>query len=256
VLEVGKLEKTYPTGDHALRGVSLTIDGHDAVFVIGPSGAGKSTLLRCINRLVEPDGGSVRLDGREITALAGADLRAARRDMAMIFQEFNLVERLSVMENVLSGRLGYVTMWKAWRRRFPAADVQAAFRTLARVGLDGFENKRADELSGGQRQRVGIARALVQRPKILLVDEPTSSLDPRTSEAVMRLIVELAAEDGIPALVNIHDVPLARAFARRIIGLNAGSVVYDGPVDGLTEATLERIYGGATSSAAPAGAGR
>ncbi len=256
MLEVGKLEKTYPTGDHALRGVSLTIDGHDAVFVIGPSGAGKSTLLRCINRLVEPDGGSVRLDGREITALAGADLRAARRDMAMIFQEFNLVERLSVMENVLSGRLGYVTMWKAWRRRFPAADVQAAFRTLARVGLDGFENKRADELSGGQRQRVGIARALVQRPKILLVDEPTSSLDPRTSEAVMRLIVELAAEDGIPALVNIHDVPLARAFARRIIGLNAGSVVYDGPVDGLTEATLERIYGGATSSAAPAGAGR
>ena len=256
MLEVGKLEKTYPTGDHALRSVSLTIDGHDAVFVIGPSGAGKSTLLRCINRLVEPDGGSVRLDGREITTLAGADLRAARRDMAMIFQEFNLVERLSVMENVLSGRLGYVTMWKAWRRRFPPADVQAAFRTLARVGLDGFENKRADELSGGQRQRVGIARALVQRPKILLVDEPTSSLDPRTSEAVMRLIVELAAEDGIPALVNIHDVPLARAFARRIIGLNAGSVVYDGPVEGLTEAALERIYGGAASSAAPAGAGR
>jgi phosphonate transport system ATP-binding protein len=255
VLEVSRLEKTYPTGDHALRGVSLTIDGHDAVFVIGPSGAGKSTLLRCINRLVEPDGGSVRLDGREITTLAGAALRAARRDMAMIFQEFNLVERLSVMENVLSGRLGYVSLWRAWRRRFPAADVEAAFRTLGRVGLDGFENKRADELSGGQRQRVGIARALVQRPKILLVDEPTSSLDPRTSEAVMRLIVELAAEDGIPALVNIHDVPLARAFARRIIGLNAGAVVYDGPVGGLTTEVLERIYGGATPAAAPRKAG-
>jgi phosphonate transport system ATP-binding protein len=256
VLEVSQLAKTYPTGDHALRGVSLTIEGHDAVFVIGPSGAGKSTLLRCINRLVEPDAGSVRLDGREITTLGGADLRAARRDMAMIFQEFNLVERLSVMENVLSGRLGYVSLWKAWRRRFPPADVAAAFRTLARVGLEGFENKRADELSGGQRQRVGIARALVQRPKILLVDEPTSSLDPRTSEAVMRLIVDLAAEDGIPALVNIHDVPLARAFARRIIGLNAGLVVYEGPVEGLTEAVLERIYGGAPRSADAAEAAR
>lgn len=214
------------------------------MFVIGPSGAGKSTLLRCLNRLVEPDGGSVKLDGVEVTALAGAALREARRAMGMIFQEFNLVERLTVMENVLSGRLGYVSTWQAWRRRFPPEAVEAAFRTLARVGLEGFENKRADALSGGQRQRVGIARALVQRPKILLVDEPTSSLDPRTSEAVMRLIVALADEDGIPALVNIHDVPLARAFARRVIGLRDGVIVYEGPVAGLTAETLARIYGG------------
>jgi phosphonate transport system ATP-binding protein len=245
VLEVSKLEKTYPTGDHALRSVSLTVDGSDAVFVIGPSGAGKSTLLRCINRLVEPDAGVIRLDGVDITALQGAALRGARRRMGMIFQEFNLVERLTVMENVLSGRLGYVSLWSAWRRRFPPEDIEAAFTTLARVGLAGFENKRADALSGGQRQRVGIARALVQRPRILLVDEPTSSLDPRTSDAVMRLIVELAAEDGIPALVNIHDVPIARAFAHRIVGLNAGRVVYDGPVAGLTTDVLERVYGGA-----------
>jgi phosphonate transport system ATP-binding protein len=163
--------------------------------------------------------------------------------MGMIFQEFNLVERLTVMENVLSGRLGYVSLWKAWRRRFPAADVEAAYRMLARVGLEGFENKRADELSGGQRQRVGIARALVQRPKILLVDEPTSSLDPRTSEAVMALIVGLAAEDGIPALVNIHDVPLARAFARRVVGMRAGRLVYEGAPSGLTPQVLEAIYG-------------
>jgi phosphonate transport system ATP-binding protein len=243
LLEVIGLDKTYPAGDHALRTVSLRIDGADAVFIIGPSGAGKSTLLRCINRLVEPDAGVIRLDGQEITALEGAALRAARRGMAMIFQEFNLVERLTVMENVLSGRLGYVSLWRAWRRRFPPEDVEAAFATLARVGLAGFENKRADALSGGQRQRVGIARALVQRPKILLVDEPTSSLDPKTSEAVMALIVELAAEEGIPALVNIHDVPMARAFARRIVGLNDGRVVYDGPVDGLTPGVLERIYG-------------
>jgi phosphonate transport system ATP-binding protein len=245
VLEVSKLEKTYPRGDHALRSVSLAVDGSDAVFIIGSSGAGKSTLLRCINRLVEPDAGVIRLDGLEITALEGAALRAARRRMGMIFQEFNLVERLTVMENVLSGRLGYVSLWSAWRRKFPPEDIEAAFTTLARVGLAGFENKRADALSGGQRQRVGIARALVQRPRILLVDEPTSSLDPRTSDAVMRLIVELAAEDGIPALVNIHDVPIARAFARRIVGLNAGRVVYDGPVAGLTTDVLERVYGGA-----------
>ena len=249
MLEVSKLEKTYPRGDHALRSVSLTLDGSDAVFVIGPSGAGKSTLLRCINRLVEPDAGVIRLDGIEITALQGAALRGARRRMGMIFQEFNLVERLTVMENVLSGRLGYVSLWSAWRRRFPPEDIEAAFTTLERVGLGGFENKRADALSGGQRQRVGIARALVQRPRILLVDEPTSSLDPRTSDAVMRLIVELAAEDGIPALVNIHDVPIARAFARRIVGLNAGRVVYDGPVAGLTTDVLERVYGGAMEDA-------
>jgi phosphonate transport system ATP-binding protein len=243
VLEVADLEKTYPTGDHALRGVSLTIEGRDAVFVIGPSGAGKSTLLRCVNRLVEPDRGLVRLDGIDVTALDGPALRAARRRMGMIFQEFNLVERLTVMENVLSGRLGYVGLWQAWRRAFPADDIESAYRTLARVGLEGFENKRADELSGGQRQRVGIARALVQRPKILLVDEPTSSLDPRTSESVMALITELAAEDGIPALVNIHDVPLARAFARRIIGLHAGRIVFDGTPAALDDAALTRIYG-------------
>ncbi len=248
MLDIKDLEKTYPTGDHALRGVSLAIDGHDAVFVIGSSGAGKSTLLRCVNRLIEPDRGSVRLDGVEITALAGRALREARRSMGMIFQEFNLVERLTVMENVLSGRLGYVSLWKAWRRRFPADDVEAAYRTLARVGLEGFENKRADELSGGQRQRVGIARALVQRPKILLVDEPTSSLDPRTSEAVMALIVGLAAEDGIPVLVNIHDVPLARTFARRVIGMRAGRFVYDGGPAGLTPSVLETVYGPAEAA--------
>jgi phosphonate transport system ATP-binding protein len=249
VLEIARLEKTYPTGDHALHAISFRVDGAEPVFIIGPSGAGKSTLLRCINRLVEPDAGLIRLDGVEVTALEGAALRGARRGMGMIFQEFNLVERLTVMENVLSGRLGYVSLWRAWRRRFPAEDVEAAFTTLARVGLAGFENKRADALSGGQRQRVGIARALVQRPKILLVDEPTSSLDPKTSEAVMRLIVELAGEDRIPALVNIHDVPIARVFARRIIGLNAGRIVYDGPVRGLTQEMLERIYGPAAETA-------
>jgi phosphonate transport system ATP-binding protein len=245
MLEVTGLVKTYPAGDQALRGVSLTVKATEVVFVIGPSGAGKSTLIRCVNRLVEPDGGSVRLDGLEITRLAGAALRRARCHMAMIFQEFNLVERLTVMENVLSGRLGYVGLWQAWRRKFPPEDIELAFETLARVGLAGFENKRADELSGGQRQRVGIARALVQRPKILLVDEPTSSLDPKTSEAVMALITRLAAEEQIPALINIHDVPLARQFARRILGLNEGLIVFEGTPEELTRVALDRIYRGA-----------
>jgi phosphonate transport system ATP-binding protein len=245
MLEVSGLVKTYPTGDRALRGVSFSIKTTEVVFVIGPSGAGKSTLLRCINRLVEPDAGSVRLDGVEITRLTGAELRRARRHMAMIFQEFNLVERLTVMENVLSGRLGYVGLWHAWRRRFPPEDVELAFETLARVGLAGFEDKRADALSGGQRQRVGIARALVQRPKILLVDEPTSSLDPRTSKAVMALITRLAAEEQIPALVNIHDVALARRFAQRILGLNEGVFVFEGAPGDLTREALDLIYRGA-----------
>jgi phosphonate transport system ATP-binding protein len=245
VLEVSALAKRYPTGDEALRSVSLTVGNDEVVFVIGPSGAGKSTLIRCINRLVEPDAGSITLDGLEITTLPPADLRRARRQMGMIFQEFNLVERLTVMENVLSGRLGYVGLWPAWRRRFPPEDVAMAFATLRRVGLEGMENKRADALSGGQRQRVGIARALVQRPKILLVDEPTSSLDPKTSEAVMALITELADEERIPALINIHDVPLARRFAQRIIGLSAGRVVFEGPPAALDRAALGVIYGGA-----------
>ena len=245
MLEVSALAKRYPTGDEALRGVSLTVGNDEVVFVIGPSGAGKSTLIRCINRLVEPDAGSITLDGLEITTLPPAELRRARRQMGMIFQEFNLVERLTVMENVLSGRLGYVGLWQAWRRRFPPEDVAMAFATLRRVGLEGMETKRADALSGGQRQRVGIARALVQRPKILLVDEPTSSLDPKTSEAVMALITELADDERIPALINIHDVPLARRFARRIIGLSAGRVVFEGPPAALDRAALGVIYGGA-----------
>ena len=245
MLEVSALAKRYPTGDEALRGVSLTVGNDEVVFVIGPSGAGKSTLIRCINRLVEPDAGSITLDGLEITTLPSAELRRARRQMGMIFQEFNLVERLTVMENVLAGRLGYVGLWQAWRRRFPPEDVAMAFATLRRVGLEGMETKRADALSGGQRQRVGIARALVQRPKILLVDEPTSSLDPKTSKAVMALITELADEERIPALINIHDVPLARRFAQRIIGLSAGRVVFEGPPAALDRAALGVIYGGA-----------
>jgi phosphonate transport system ATP-binding protein len=163
--------------------------------------------------------------------------------MGMIFQEYNLVERLSVMENVLSGRLGYVGFWRSFARRFPQADVDEAFRLLERVGLDHMVDKRADELSGGQRQRVGIARALVQDPELLLVDEPTASLDPKTSRQIMRLITELCDERGLAAIINIHDVMLAQMFSRRVVGLQMGEIVYDGAPEDLTAEVLTRIYG-------------
>ncbi|WP_440763321.1 phosphonate ABC transporter ATP-binding protein [Natronorubrum sp. DTA7] len=242
MLSVSALGKTYETGDRALDGVSFAVDGNEIVAVIGPSGAGKSTLIRCVNRLTEPTDGEVTLDGTELTSLSKRDLRAARRDIGMIFQEYALVERLTVMENVLSGRLGYLSSWQGFRRNFPSEDVQYAYETLDRVGLAGHEDDRADELSGGQRQRVGIARAVLQRPKILLADEPTSSLDPETSRAVMELLTEIARDDDIPVIINIHEVPLAVEYADRIIGLAGGKLVFDGTPDELDESTMDRIY--------------
>ena len=243
MLTITDLVKVYPTGARALNGVSFTVDEPKVVAIIGPSGAGKSTLLRCINRLVEPTSGHIELDGTDIVALSRRGLRKARRQMGMIFQEYNLVERLTVMENLLSGRLGYVGFWRAFRRKFPPGDVSAAFDLLDRVGLTGYHNTRADALSGGERQRVGIARALMQRPELLLVDEPTASLDPKTSRQIMRLLVELAREHNTPALVNIHDVALAQTFADRISGLADGRIVFDGLPGEMNPDVLTRIYG-------------
>ena len=243
MLELKKLGKRYRTGDHALKGVDLSVPAGQVLALIGPSGAGKSTLIRCINRLVEPTSGDVLLHGESLTRLRGGGLRKARRKIGMIFQEYALVERLSVMENVLSGRLGYVGFWASYFRRFPQSDIDTAFSLLDRVGLEPMADKRADELSGGQRQRVGIARALIQNPELLLVDEPTASLDPKTSRQIMRLITELCTERKLAAIINIHDVALAQMFAQRIVGLQAGSIVYDGDPEGLTPEVLTQIYG-------------
>ena len=237
------LVKQYKTGDRALKGIDLDVPDGQVMALIGPSGAGKSTLIRCVNRLVEPTTGSVRLNDQELTKLGQGELRMARQRMGMIFQEYALVERLTVMENVLSGRLGYTGFWRSYFRKFHQSDVDEAFRLLERVGLDHMVDKRADELSGGQRQRVGICRALIQNPELLLVDEPTASLDPKTSRQIMRLICELCEERKLSAIINIHDVLLAQMFAQRIVGLQLGEIVYDGPPGGLTPAVLTQIYG-------------
>ena len=240
---LNNLTKRYNTGDLALQGVDLSIPDGQVLALIGPSGAGKSTLIRCVNRLVEPTNGSAILNDVNLTNLSARQLRKARRKMGMIFQEYALVERLTVMENVLSGRLGYVGFWRSYFRKFPKKDVKEAYRLLDRVGLLEMANKRADELSGGQRQRVGICRALIQDPELLLVDEPTASLDPKTSRQIMRLINELCEERGLTAIINIHDVLLAQMFSQRIVGLALGKVVYDGNPDGLTPEVLTQIYG-------------
>jgi len=243
MLRIEGLSKRYRTGDLALDGVDLEVPGGQVMALIGPSGAGKSTLIRCVNRLVEPTAGRVRLGDTEVTALSRAGLRRARRRMGMIFQEFALVERLTVMENVLSGQLGRVGFWRSYFRRFPQEAVDLAYATLERVGLAEHVDKRADALSGGQRQRVGIARALLQQPEILLVDEPTASLDPKTSRQIMRLLAELCAERRLAAVINIHDVQLAQLFVQRVVGLRAGRVVFDGRPAELTPEMLTRIYG-------------
>lgn len=243
MLRLTALSKRYKTGDDALIQVSLEVPDGQVLGLIGPSGAGKSTLIRCVNRLVEPTSGSIELNDIDLTRLGNRRLRTARRRIGMIFQEYALVERLTVMENVLSGRLGYVGFWSSWFRRFPQKDIDEAFRLLERVGLDHMVDKRADELSGGQRQRVGIARALIQDPELLLVDEPTASLDPKTSRQIMRLICELCAERKLSAIINIHDVELAKMFVQRIVGLQLGAIVYDGPPASLDSSVLTTIYG-------------
>jgi phosphonate transport system ATP-binding protein len=243
ILEVKDLRIRYNrSGPEILKGLSFSVEPEDFFAIIGPSGAGKSTLIRCINRLVEPNSGDVILNGQNITKVGRRELRKVRRNMGMIFQEFNLVERMSVMDNVLSGRLGYIGNFRSLLRFYPRADIQSALELLDKVGLSDFVDKRVDELSGGQRQRVGIARALIQQPQILLVDEPTSSLDPKISREVMGMIKQMSEEAGVPVLCNIHDVQLALEFSNKVIGLQEGVKMFEGPTGKVDKGTLEEIY--------------
>ncbi|TDJ31140.1 MAG: phosphonate ABC transporter ATP-binding protein [Gammaproteobacteria bacterium] len=243
VLEVRDLCARYSaSGPEVLKGISFSVEADDFFAVIGPSGSGKSTLIRCINRLVNPSGGEILFYDREVTKLRGRQLRLLRRDIGMIFQEFNLIDRMSVMDNVLSGRLGYTGNLRTLFRAFPRDDIQHALNLLDQVGLLEFVDKRADELSGGQRQRVGIARALMQNPKLLLLDEPTSALDPKISREVMSLIKRMTTELKVPCLCNIHDVTLALEFCNKIIGLQDGKKMFDGPAEEMDQSMLDKIY--------------
>ena len=243
MVSISNLVKKYPSGQEALKGVNLEVNANEILALIGPSGAGKSTLIRCVNRLVEPTSGKIIINGIDVCTLGYKALRMQRRKIGMIFQEYALVDRLTVMENVLSGQLGYTGTFKSIFRKFPPDVVDSAIKLLERVGLLDYFDSRADQLSGGHRQRVGIARALIQRPDLLLVDEPTASLDPKTARQIMRLIVELVIEYKLAVIINIHDVQLAQMFAQRIVGLRDGIVVYDGTPDQVDNSVLTEIYG-------------
>ena len=244
MLKIEKLVKSYAADPPVLTGLDLEVSGENIVAIIGSSGAGKSTLLRCINRLVEPTSGRIELNGTVLTALSGAALRHARRRIGMVFQGFNLVDRLTVMENVQSGRLGYLPTWRAVLRRYPKTDIRRSFELMERVGIAQYANRRADELSGGERQRVGVVRALMQDPEILLADEPTASLDPKTSEQIMGLLRDLARELSLPVLINIHNVHEAKEYTDRIVGMRFGRIIFDGASHTLSDAAMDEIYAG------------
>lgn len=243
MLKVENLTKTYDDGTVALKDVSFEVPDGEFLVVLGLSGAGKSTLLRCINRLIEPTEGRIIWDGTDITAASREGLRQIRRHIGMVFQEFNLVERSSVMTNVLSGRLGYVKPWLSIFQRFPKKEVDRALRNLDRVGIADLANKRADELSGGQRQRVGIARALMQEPRLMLADEPVASLDPVLAHSILRYLEQLNQEDGITVLCSLHFLDLVHRYASHVVGLKDGQVVFQGLPKEITDKRFKEIYG-------------
>lgn len=227
----------------ALEDVTLSISEGEFIGIIGRSGAGKSTLLRLINRLIEPSSGKIIFWDEDVLAKRGRALQDWRRRAAMIFQQFALIDRLSVLDNVLVGRVATVPRWRSWTLSWPLADRAQAIEALDRLDMTAHALKRADQLSGGQQQRVAIARALVQAPRLILADEPVASLDPRSTQAVMDKLAQINREDGLTVLCNLHHIDLARQYCRRIIGIHAGRVVFDGPIEALDTAAIARIYG-------------
>jgi phosphonate transport system ATP-binding protein len=246
MLEIRNLTKVYEDGTVALRDVSFTVPPGEFLVIIGLSGSGKSTLLRCINRLIEPTEGTVLWDGEDVTAASPEKLRLVRRQIGMVFQQFNLVKRASVLTNVLAGRLGYVSPASSLIYRFPARDREMAWKALERMGITDQAYKQARELSGGQQQRVGIARALVQQPRMLLADEPVASLDPVLAHSILGYLEELNRVDRITVLCSLHYLDLVQRYATSVIGLREGRIVYRGTGDevrGMTDAQFKEVYG-------------
>ena len=243
VLQVNDLHASYSScGSEILKGISFDVAENDFVAIIGPSGAGKSTLIRCINRLVEPSSGSIIFKGQNITNMSKSELRRVRRDIGMIFQEFNLINRMSVMDNLLSGRLGYIGNIRTLFKAYPRKDIDRAIELLERVGLIDHIDKRADELSGGQRQRVGIARAIIKRPLLLLADEPVASLDPKAANLILSLLKKINKEFGTTILCNLHQVDLAKKYSDRLVGLLDGKIIFDEKSENINKTNLEKIY--------------
>lgn len=246
MLEIRHLTKIYDDGTVALRDVSFQVPDGEFLAVIGLSGSGKSTLLRCINRLIDPTEGEIMWDGVDLAKLKGEDLRHVRRQIGMVFQQFNLVKRSSVITNVMAGRLGYSPTWRSVTGRFSAEDQRRAGQALERMGITDQANKRADELSGGQQQRVGIARALMQEPKMILADEPVASLDPVLAHSILQHLERLNREDRITVLCSLHYLDLVQRYGTRVIGLRAGQLVYQGSRDDIrrmTDSEFKTIYG-------------
>jgi phosphonate transport system ATP-binding protein len=243
LIRVRGLRKEYPGGSRALDGIDLHIRRGEFVALIGPSGAGKSTLLRCLNGLATPTAGHIEVDGVEVTGATPETLRRIRSGIGFVFQQFNLLRRLTVLENTVLGRLPHATRWRSLAGWFDPAELARARATLARVGLDGLDTRRIDTLSGGQQQRVAIARALVQAPAVILADEPMASLDPSLAHTIMELLRRINHEDGITVVTSLHVLELAQAYGQRIIGLHRGRVVHDGPPDSLDGAATARIFG-------------
>ena len=243
MIEVTGLRVVLPPAAVILDGVDLTVRQGEFLVVLGRSGAGKTTLLRAINRLVEPTAGLVRVAGRAVTGASAAELREARQQMGMIFQQFNLVRRARVIDNVLAGRLGYVPSLPSLFGVFPRADRELAMDCLAQVGLSAMAERRADKLSGGEQQRVAIARALAQQPSVILADEPTASLDPALTGSIMDILRRINVERGLTLLVSQHQLETALAYATRIVGLRRGRVCFDGAPSDVTPAVVEAIYG-------------
>ena len=243
IIQTTNLHKTYDSGTHALKGINLTIHEGEFIILLGLSGSGKSTLLRCLNRLIEPSSGGVTILDQDVVNANPAQLRRIRRQIGMIFQQFNLIKNLSSLTNVLSGKLGYVSLWHALAFNHQKDDVAEAMANLNRVGLSEFARKKTKNLSGGQQQRVAIARALMQHPKMIFADEPVASLDPATADSVMKYLGVLNHEENMTVVCSLHFLSLARKYGTRVIALKGGKIVFDGSPQEIDEARFQSIYG-------------
>jgi phosphonate transport system ATP-binding protein len=243
ILEVKNLHKIYNNGTHALKGISFSVEAGEFLVIIGLSGSGKSTLLRCINHLVEPTSGKIKFLGKDITHIKGEELRKVKSQIGMVFQQFNLIKRRSVLTNVITGKLGYLTTLNSVLEKFDEEIISEAYRNLETVGISEKAKLRADSLSGGQQQRVAIARSLMQNPKLLLADEPVASLDPATSNSVMHYFEKINKDLGTTVICNLHFLSLVRRYATRVIALKAGEIIYEGLPHEIDETWFKAIYG-------------